>query len=218
MSQTQPITSATPAELLEESYTLLKEKKVNSKHLSTIASDMAKMQKIEKPVMIRCKDYVYYRGRGYLPTDILGDKDPQEKFPDRVVPTFKKLLQIIDDLYAIGKPELLDIYLDAMKQRGIEIIVHDKNTRVIDPDETWQAIENMQSYQATICDLADQINFGCTQVAEDINFTPKEEFKKVLSFYEKKTDERDCDDLYQEKVTDLEMTETAYTKIYDESL
>jgi hypothetical protein len=210
--------TTTASELLDEAYDLLKEKKTNSKHMNIIAADMSKQQKIEKPIMLRVKDYAYYRGRGYNPSNILGDKDPEEKFPDRVTPTFKKLLQIIDDLYAVGKQDMLDIYLDAMKNKGVEIKITNKDVRVSDIDETWQAIENMKGFQKNICELADEINFGCTQIAEDISFTPKEEFKGALGLYEKKRDERDCDDLYQEKVTDLELTQTAWNNIYDENL
>jgi len=208
----------TPLELLEESYETLKEKRLASKHMNLVASDTAKMQKIEKPILIRCKDYLHYRGAGYAAGDILGEKDPQEKFPDRVVPTFKKLLQIVDDLYAIGKEDMLDIYLDALKAKGIELKITGKQCRVNDVDETWQAVENMSGFQTTICELADEINFGATQVAEDINFTPKTEFKGVLNFYAKKVEEKEIDDKYQDTVTHLTMTETAYTDVYDENL
>jgi len=212
MSQT-----TTPAELLEESAEILREKKTNSKHMNMIGADMAKMQKIEKPIMIRCKDYAYYRGSGWVGNDPLS-RDPDEKFPDRVTPTFRKLLQIVDDLAAIGKLDMLDVYFDALKAKGVEITVSNKDVRVNDVDETWQAIENMKGYQKTICDLADELNFGCSQVSEDINFTPKSEFKGALNLYVRKEDGKDVDDVYQDKVTNLNMTETAWNSIYDESL
>jgi len=212
MSQKQ-----TPADLLETAYDILKEKKMNSKHMGMVAKDTAKSQGIEKPIMIRCKDYSYYRERGWIGNDPL-TREPEEKFPDRVTPTFRKLLQIIDDVYAIGRPDLLDVYFAAMEKKGVKITVSGKDCRVNDPGETWAAIENMEGFQKNICELADEINFGCTQVSEDINFTPKGEFKGALNLYEKKKDERECDDLYQDKVTDLQMTETAWNNIYDENL
>jgi hypothetical protein len=206
------------SELLEVSYDILKEKRSNTKQMGMIAGDVAKSQKIEKPVMLRCKDYSYYRGRGWLIGNPL-ELDPQEKFKDRVSPTFKKLLQIIDDLYAIGQEHMLDAYFDAMKANGVEINVTGKTQRVNDKDETWAAIENMSGFQVNICNLADELNFGATEVAENIDFCPKKEFKGVLSLYEKKTDEKDSvDDTYQNKVTELEMTSTAYTNVYDENL
>ena len=207
----------TPLELLEESYDILKEKKTNSKQMNMVAGDMAKMQKIEKPIMIRCKDYAYYRGSGWEGNDPL-TRNPDEKFPDRVTPTMRKLLQIIDDCAAIGKLDLLDVYFDALRNKGVDIKVSNKPCRVHDVDETWQAIENMKGFQKNICELADELNFGCTQIAEDINFTPKQEFKGVLGLYEKKKDERETDDIYQEKVMDLQMTETAWNDVYDENL
>jgi len=209
--------STTPIELLETTYEILKEKKVATKHMNLVASDTAKMQKIEKPVLIRCKDYLHYRGAGWEGNDPL-TRHPDEKFPDRVTPTMRKFLQIIDDLYAVGKQDMLDVYFDALKNHGVEIKVLNRQPRVNDVDETWAAVENMSSFQTTICELADEINFGATQIAEDINFTPKKEFKGALSLYEKKVDEKDCDDMYQDKVTDLSMTEQAWNNIYDENL
>jgi len=206
----------TPKELLSEAYGLLTEKKTASKHMNMVAADMAKMQKIEKPVMIRCKDYSYYHKRGWMGNPL--ELDPNEKFKDRVSPTFKKLLQIIDDLYATGNPDLLEPYFEAMAAHGIEIKVKNKDVRVNDIDETWAAIDNMKGFQATICELADEINFGCTQVAEDINFSPKAEFKGALNLYAKVTEEKDVDDIYQTKITNLNMTETAYNDIYDDNL
>jgi len=213
MSQTQ----TTPLELLEEAYETLKEKKLASKHMNLIASDTAKMQKVEKPLLVRCKDYLHYRGMGWDGTNPLS-KTPGEKFPDRVTPTMCKLLQIVDDLAAVGKLDMLDVYFDALKAKGVEVTVTNKPVRVSDVDDTWQAVENMSGFQTKICELADEINFGCTAVAEDINFTPKAEFKPVLNLYAKKQESKDVDDMYQDKVTYLNMTETAWNDTYDENL
>lgn len=209
-----------PSELLDESYDVLKEKKTFQKHQNMVASEMAKMQKIEKPIMKRCSDYLHYRGAGWIDNNPVGEKDPEEKFPDRVSPTFRKLKQIIEDCYAVGNPGILDIYLDAMKNIGIEIKIDiDKfPQRVSDSAETWAAVENMSNIQSSICEKADILNFEHNQISEDINFTPKKDYKTALGFYEKKKDQKDLDDAYQSKVTELEMIETAITQIYDESV
>jgi len=207
----------TPSELMEEAYEILKDKKAASKQMNLVASDTSKIQKIEKPVLIRCKDYLHYRGAGWIGNDPL-TKEEGEKFPDRVTPTMRKFLQIIDDLYAVGKSDLLNVYFDALRNKGIEITVTGKDTRVHDVDETWQAVENMSDFQTTICKLADEINFGCTTISEEINFTPKKEFKPALGLYEKKRDEKDVDDIYQTKITDLNMTENAFNLIYDDNM
>lgn len=213
-------TNPTPLELLEVSYDTLKEKKTHQKHQNMMAADMAKMQKIEKPIMKRCSDYLHYRGMGWLDNNPIGEKDPEEKFPDRVSPTFRKLKQIIEDCYAVGNPSLLQVYIDAMQNIGIEIKVDPTRfpTRVSDAAETWTCVEGMSNIQKSICELADELNFTHTQLSEDINFTPKKNYKEALGLFEKKQDQKDCDDLYQDKVTDLEMFETALNNIYDENL
>jgi hypothetical protein len=207
----------TESKLMEESHELFERKRDASKQMNMVGKETAKAQGIEKPILIRCKDYLHYRGLGWTNNDPL-EKDPEEKFPDRVSPPFRKLLQIIDDLAIVGHLDFLDIYLDAMRKHGIDIKISNKDVRVNDIDETWQAIENMSQFQGVICELADEINDEKAPVAEQINLVPENEFKKLLSFYDKKVKEKDLDDQYQNIVTHLEMTEAGYNKVYDESL
>jgi hypothetical protein len=206
-----------PSELLEESAEILHDKSAASKNMNMIASETAKMQQIEKSIIVRAKDYKYYAGAGWIDNDPL-QKNPEEKFPDRVAPTFRKLLQIIDDLRAIGKTDWLDPYVQALSNHGIDLTFSAADCMVNDPDEVEAAIENMCGFQKTICTLADEINDVKALTSEDINFTPKNEFKKVLGFYDRKAKGKDVDDAYSDWVTHLEMVETAVNQVYDESL
>lgn len=203
-----------PKQLLQEAAVINQEKKSNSKAMNQIATDVAKVNGIDKSILIHNKDYLHYRGRGWVDGDPL-EKEPETDFPDRVSPTFKKLIEIIDDMAAIGKLDQLQVYLDAAKLRGVDIIISDKETQVDDVDDVWHAVNVMSNYQTTICELADEIKLGCAEVSEEIGFTPKEEFKPTLDFYEKVSEEKDVDDKYQDKVTDLNMVETAWNSIYD---
>jgi hypothetical protein len=206
------------SELMKDSHEIFIEKKEASQQKNLVAKETAKIQGIEKPVLARCSDYLHYRGLGWQNNDPL-EKDPEERFPDRVSPVFRKLVQLVKDLDDIGHLDFLDVYLDAVKAKGIEIIIKSNGPRVNDIDETWQAIENMSSFQSIICKCNDEIVDVKAVEAEDINFTPKNEFKKVLTFYDKKQNNKpSVDDQYQDWITHLEMTETAVSKVYDESL
>jgi hypothetical protein len=207
----------TESQLLEDSHELYLQKAAANKQKNMVAKETAKAQGIESSVMKRASDYLHYRGMGWMNGDPL-EKDPEEKFPDRVAPTFRKLVQMIDDLDSIGRLDFLDVYLDAIRKHGIDIKIDTHGPRVQDIDETWQAVENMSSFQATICKLADEINDEKAPLSEEINFTPENEFGKVLTFFAKKQAGKDLDDTYQQTVTHLEMVETAFNKIYDESL
>jgi hypothetical protein len=202
---------------MEESNDIFERKRDASKQMNLVAKETAKAQGIEKSILKRCSDYLHYRGMGFLNNDPL-EKDPEEKFPDRVSPTFRKLKEIIEDLTAVGHLDFLDLYLDAMRKHGIDIKIDMGEVRVKDIDETWQAIENMSGFQGTICELADQLNDEKAPIAEEINFTPKNEFKKVLNFYNKKTSGKDVDDSYQNTIEHLELTESSFNKVYDDSL
>jgi hypothetical protein len=210
-------TNKSESKLMQESHEIFERKREASQHMNMVAKETAKAQHIEKPILIRTKDYLHYRGMGWLSGDPLA-KDPEEKFPDRVSPTFRKLLQITEDLAAVGRLEMLDVYLDALRKHGIDIKIDPSDVRVQDIDETWQAIENMSGFQTTICECNDEIVDIKAVEAEDINFTPKNEFKKVLTFYDKKKRNKDIDDEYQDWVAHLELVETSVNKVYDESL
>jgi hypothetical protein len=207
----------TESKLMEEAHEIFLEKKEASKQMNLVAKETAKAQGIEKPILVRCKDYLHYRGMGWMNNDPL-EKDPEEKFPDRVSPTFRKLVQIVEDLTAVGRLDFLDLYLDALRKKGIDIKIDIGDPRVKDIDETWQAIENMSGFQTTICQLADEINDEKAPQAEEINLVPENEFKKLLGFYAKKQAAKDIDEQYQNIVTHLEMTESGYNKTYDDSL
>jgi len=209
---------STPKELMSISYDTLVEKKAASKHMSTIAKDTAKMQKTEPQLLNRVKDYVYYRGRGWLDNPL--ELDPQEKFKDRVSPTFKKLVQIIDDVYAVGQEDMLNDYLDYIRnERGIDIQVTGKAQVVKDKDDTWSAVQAMCGYQGTICALADEINFIHTEISEELNFTAKKDFKEALGFYAKVQESKpSVDDINQDKQLQLEMCGTAFNQIFDDSI
>jgi len=207
----------TETELLDDSREILVNKKAASKNMNMVLHETAKMQGIEKPILARMKDYLHYRGMGWIGNNPL-EKDPEERFPDRVSPCFRKLLQIINDLRATDCLEWLDPYLDAMKQNGITISITPGTVRINDKTEVEAALQNASDFQTTICQLADEINDIKAVEAEEICLTKQNEFKKLLNFYDKKQNNKDIDDLYQDTVTDFEMRETGYTKVYDETL
>jgi len=89
---------------------------------------------------------------------------------------------------------------------------------VSDADEVDQAITAMGRFQKTINEVNREINDEHTPLAEELSFTPKKDYKSVLGLYEKKKDEKDVDDMYQQKVTDLNMIEAAYNAVYDDAL
>lgn len=205
-------------DLLEKSYDALKERKTAQKHMGMIASDVSKLQNVEKSILMRCKDYVLYKGQGWDINE-LEKSEAEVKFTDKIAPVFKKFLQIIEDCYAVGKEDLLDDYFDALRSFGVDVTVTDKSNMVVsDADEVDQAITAMGRFQKTINEVNREINDEHTSLAEELSFTPKKDYKSVLGLYEKKKDEKDVDDMYQQKVTDLNMIEAAYNAVYDDAL
>lgn len=207
----------TESELLDESREILTDKKTAGKNMNMILSETAKMQNIEKPILARMKDYLYYRGNGWEGGNPL-EKVPEEKFPDRISPCFRKLLQIAEDLRATDCIDWLDPYIDAMAAKGIQITIQPTQIRITDKAEVEAALQNACGFQKTICTLADELNDVKAVEAEELNLTKQNEFKKLLNFYDKIERQKDVDDEYQQKISDLNLIESGYNKTYDGSL
>ena len=82
------------------------EKKYYSKELNTSAKLCSEEIGIDKNPIIKIKDYIYYKGRGWGDTCLTKSED-KEKYPDKIAPTFRKLLEIVSNCYKTGHSDLL---------------------------------------------------------------------------------------------------------------
>lgn len=201
-------------DLLDETTKIEEEKKIASKAMNELAKDAEKSLNADKATLKKCKDYVYYHGNGWVNGNPL-DLDPEEKFKDRLSPTFKKLRDIVLDLQANGMIDLLNEYIGALEGFGIHITIDDADPIVSDVVETKEVIKSMCGYQKVICENSDIIREEHSQQSEDLNFTPKAKYKEVFGFYSRKMKGKDIDDSVQDKITACEMYETALNEVND---
>ena len=195
--------------VLEEGIKTLTEKREQASFMGQIAKDAAEQVSISKAQIMQLKDYVYYHGRGWG-ADAMDKSDEKEKFPDRVSPVFRKMFDIIKNMYEGGMEHMLDDYLSAMHLRGIDITIKAGNAGFIRPSEEEKeiiddAVKAMQKYQECICEKNDYMNDVLAPAADNQNVTPKSKFKKLVEFAWKKEDGKDIEDKIQDELFDNEL-------------
>lgn len=205
--------------LLEESQTLLEENKQTNKTINGIIKDAVAAYGVQKDELKRCKDYYYYKGKGWLNSSnpLMLDKDAKVK--DKMTPVFAKLRDFFVDLQDIGHPEWAQEYIDALKEDGINITLTERPPVVSSPDEVEEAVKSLIAYQEIVLENKDTIKEEHAEQSEVLMLSTKAQYPKVAAFYNKisdpKRDQDRTDDSYQSMVADLEQLETAYTVIYD---
>ena len=199
--------------VVKEAHGLHVEKTEASKTMNQVAAECATRQGLEKPQMIRIKDYNYYRGTGWANGDPI-DFVKGTKFPDRVSPCFRRLAQVVSDLQDAGCLDLLDVYFAALEKRGIHVTVDPRPPVAKDPDDVKKTVASMGGYQSVICNNADKI-VDLGEVAEGLAFAPQNKFKELIAIYDRVQAGKDVDDTVQKKVEFCELYENGLNQVND---
>lgn len=202
-------------ELLDESIEVLEEKKQAQKAMNGLAKDSEESLGANKSVVKFCKDIYFTKGKAWVGGSPL-TLDSQEKVKDKTSQLMIKLRDLILNLQSIGHVDWLTDYFSALEGYGIHITVDDADPEVSDTDEIEEVIKSMCAYQSIIKDNSEIIKETHGQESEDLNFAPKKDYSQVVSLYNKIQNGKDVDDEYQDKITRLEMFETALNLVYDD--
>lgn len=196
-------------ELLDDSLETLADKKKFAKTMNTIIKDCAKKNDIDPKVIKAVKNYKHHEGVNWANNNPL-EKDKDKKEKDKVAPIFIKLLEVVENLRAIGDKEFLKPYLNAIAEHGIKIDIEyadtDKNV-----EEIMEVIESASKLQTNVDTLAEELKEEKSTTAEELNFTPKSSFCNVLGMLEKINEGKEIDDALQNRFTEITMLNNAYT-------
>lgn len=187
------------------------------KDMNAIAKLCSRQTGIDRNTLMKVKDYLHYRGRGWG-DDCLSKSEESEKYPDRVSPTFRHLVDIVTNAYATGKEDLLDVYLDAIKDRGITISIDvSKFTRPSNDAKhtVAEAINLMDPLQCDICEKNDYMNDVLAVEAEEANLSPKDKYKKIVKLAAAKQAGRDVDDKVQDEYVKIELLQNGLEVVSD---
>lgn len=177
------------------------------KEMNNIAKFCSRETHIDRNVIMKVKDYLHYRGRGWG-EDCLTKSEEPEKYPDRVSPTFRHLVEIVTNSYATGKEDLLNVYLEAVKTKGITITI-DRSQFANPSDDTKakaaDALSAMDPLQCQICEKNDYITDILAEQAETANLSPKNKYKQIVRLAASKQAGRDVDDKVQDEYVKIEL-------------
>ena len=196
-------------ELLDDSLETLADKKRFAKTMNSIIKDCAKKNEIDPKVIKAVKNYRHYRGVNWANNNPL-EKDNDKKEKDKIAPIFIKLLEVVENLRAIGDKEFLEPYLNAIAEHGIKIDIDFEDTDK-DVDEIMEVIESASKLQTNVDTLAEELKGEKSTTAEELNFTPKSSFCNVLGMLEKINEGKEIDDALQSRFTEITMLNNAYT-------
>lgn len=200
-------------ELLDESLDIFADKKKFTKTMNSIIKDCSKKTGIEKSVLKKVKDYHHCKGVNWVNGNPL-EKNVEVKEKDKIALVFIKLKEIVDNLRAVGDVKFLNEYLTAMDSCGIHITVDssiNSEEQIVNSDEIMEVIENASRLQTNVDTLGEELKENKSVEAEKLNFTPKSSFCNVLGILDKIREGKDVDDKIQDRFTELEMLNGAFT-------
>ena len=203
-------------DLLDESIIALDEKKQAQKTINGLAKDAEEPLNIDKQTVKFCNNVYFAKGKGWVNNNpLLLDKDA--KIKDKTSQLMIKLRDLILNLRRIGHLDWLKEYFDALCEDGIHITIDNEDQYdVTSPAEIEEVIKSMCAYQLVVDENSETIKEEHGQRSEDIDFAPKKNYPEVLGLYSKIQNGKDVDDEYQDKITYLEMFESALNLVYDD--
>ena len=218
VNQTQQTSNETQqVDCLDEGIVYHNEKASLWKEMTDIAKSCSRETHVDKNTIMKVKDYLHYRGRGWG-DDCLSKSEEGEKYPDRVSPTFRHLVDIITNSYAAGKEDLLNVYLDAVKMKGITITI-DRSQFAKPSDDVKEkvasALSIMDPIQCLICEKNDYMNDVLAVDAENKNLAPKNKFKQIVRLAASKQAGRDVDDKVQDEYVQMELLQNGLEAVND---
>ena len=126
--------------------------------------------------------------------------------------------EIVTNSYATGKEDLLNVYLEAVKARGITITI-DRSQFVNPSDDAKAKIDDalkvMDPIQCQICEKNDYMNDILAVDAENNNLAPKNKFKQIVRLAASKQAGRDVDDKVQDEYVHMELLKNGLEAVND---
>lgn len=200
-------------ELLDETISILNEKKVARKALAEVNKRVITETAGDKGDWNTLVKAYANKGRAWIGDNPL-ELSSEEKHKDVVSPIFTKLLNLIKATEAFDQTEeLLGEYFNALEEAGITIQIDSEkfthsNVDMMDSD-IEDELKAAKSFLLTIESYSDEIKNEHAIKAEELNFAPKTGYMQVASIYKKGINGKDIDDTVQNILTYNEFIDKA---------
>lgn len=202
--------------LFEEALPFVEAKSQASKEMSRVSKHVKDITHYDSEDITTYKDMIHYKSLGWTDTPITRP-DPAVKFKDRVSPCFRRLTELVRIAKAFGDVDILKEYIDACKEVGVEIIIHDIPDNSGIYDETKDLMHQMDKLQGIVCQNANKLR-DMGEQAEEETLCPKGKFKELAeSYYKRKCEEKDVSDALHKTLTDNLLHNNGIKEVLEEN-
>lgn len=148
------------------------------KDMDDKVKSVSKSLNVPKYLFYALKDFQYYRGLGWASENNPLELERGVKFKDRVSPIFIKLLKTVNICRQLNCLDLLDVYINTLKEYGIFIQINPHNDFVESFSENsikqvYSVVEEMKALQKEICSLADILREEKSAESEALDYVKK---------------------------------------------
>ena len=206
--------------LLNDSSDLLINQRSIHREMASLGTAAHKEFDIDSKHISALKDYVhYYKNDWAEGNPLVPEKDV--KWRCRLVPAFRRLFKVVEDLRQTGSLSLLKPILDALDREGIHITIDD-NVKFEKHDELMKYINAMNDYQTQICELADERSSNREDAVAVKNATNKSfnEYVRLMANYKSSKDKSKTTDSINEDLQNLFadnlIDQSVYTRLRDD--
>ena len=211
--------SIDPQEVLKQSVKAHKEKIQYFVENKRVLEDLAQRTQIERATIQKAQKYLHTKGCGWGEDCLDFAKDAKEK--DIISAKFSSLCELITVLVKVGAGDELKLYIQAMKDRGIDIDISSlMRTDAPEGDVASDVATTLDSsavYMGKIKEMNEMLK-DFAEEAERSNLCPKNRFNNLLRLATAKEDGMDIQEKISDELFKMALYESGLEKLSETQL
>lgn len=208
-----------PQEVLKQSVKVHKEKIQYFVENKRVLEDLAQRTQLERATIQKAQKYLHTKGCGWGEDCLDFAKDAKEK--DIISAKFSSLCELITVLVKVGAGDELKPYIQAMKDRGIEVDISSL-IRTDAPEEDVASdvattLDSSAVYMGKIKEMNELLK-DFAEDAERSNLCPKNRFQNLLRLATAKEDGMDIQEKISDELFKMALYESGLEKLNETQL
>lgn len=211
--------SMDPQDVLKQSVKVQKEKIQYTVENKRVLEDLAQRTQLKRATIQTAQKYLHTKGCGWGEDCLDFAKDAKEK--DIISAKFSSLCELITILVKVGAGDELKPYIQAMKDRGIEVDISSL-MRTDAPEEdvasdVSKTLDSSAVYMGKIKEM-NEILKDFAEEAERSNLCPKNRFQNLLRLATAKEDGMDIQEKISDELFKMALYESGLEKLNEAQL
>lgn len=211
--------SMDPQEVLKQSVKAQKEKTQYVVENKRVLEDLAQRTQLKRATIQTAQKYLHTKGCGWGEDCLDFAKDAKEK--DIISAKFSSLCELITVLVKVGAGEDLKPYIQAMKDRGIEVDISSlMRTDAPEGDvasDVSKTLDSSAVYMGKIKEMNERLK-DFAEEAERSNLCPKNRFQNLLRLATAKEDGMDIQEKISDELFKMALYESGLEKLNEAQL